>query len=93
MVVKERCIGVDDDVVTHFGVTKSFVYRWIEEQKLPARRVGRLIRFKLSEIDNWMRQDNGQDKISRSVQDKPSSKSYTKKSIAKNTSQERSRNE
>jgi len=34
------------------------VYRWIDEQGLPAHRVGRLFHFKLSKIDEWVRQDN-----------------------------------
>ncbi|PIP36722.1 MAG: hypothetical protein COX20_04170 [Desulfobacterales bacterium CG23_combo_of_CG06-09_8_20_14_all_52_9] len=55
----ERWVGVID-VAAHLGVAKDSVYRWIDERGLPAHRVGRLFRFKLSEIDEWVRQDNGQ---------------------------------
>ena len=37
------------------SVAKDSVYRWIEHQRLPAHRVGRLWKFKLSEIDEWVR--------------------------------------
>jgi len=47
---KERWVGVDD-VATHLGITRDTVYRWMEKKRLPAHRVGRVWRFKLSEID------------------------------------------
>jgi len=53
MAIQERWVGVDD-VATHLGVNKDSVYRWIEKMGLPAHRVGRLFRFKLSEIDEWV---------------------------------------
>lgn len=44
-----------DDVAKHLGVAKDSVYRWIETKELPAHRVGRLWKFKLTEIDEWVR--------------------------------------
>ena len=82
MATEERWVSVDD-VAAHLGVAKDSVYRWIEERGLPAHRVGRLFRFKLSEIDDWVRQDNEQEKAPSSVQDKPLSKSQTRKSTSK----------
>lgn len=43
-----------DRVATHLGVAKDSVYRWIEAKGLPAHRVGRLWKFKLSEVDVWV---------------------------------------
>lgn len=43
-----------DEVAAHLGVTRDSVYRWVESKNLPARRVGRLLRFRLSEIDAWV---------------------------------------
>lgn len=43
-----------EDAAKHLGVTKDSVFRWIETKKLPARRVGRLWKFKLSEVDEWV---------------------------------------
>ncbi len=54
MATNERWVGVED-VATHLGVAKDSIYRWIEERGLPAHRVGRLFRFKLSEVDKWVR--------------------------------------
>jgi excisionase family DNA binding protein len=44
-----------DDLAQHLGVTKDSVYRWIERKGLPARKVGKLWKFKLSEVDEWVR--------------------------------------
>jgi excisionase family DNA binding protein len=43
------------DVAQHLGVAKDTVYRWREHRGLPAHRVGRLWKFKLSEVDEWVR--------------------------------------
>ena len=40
-----------DDVAMHLGVVKDSIYRWIEHRGLPAQRVGRLWKCKLSEVD------------------------------------------
>ena len=52
--VNERWQSVDA-VAEHLGVARDTVYRWIEQKALPANRVGRLWKFKLSEVDAWVR--------------------------------------
>ena len=44
-----------DDVVSHLGVSRDTVYRWIDTKGLPAHKVGRLWKFKLDEVDGWVR--------------------------------------
>lgn len=44
-----------DDVAVHLGVRKDSIYRWIEGRGLPARKIGKLWRLKLSEVDSWVR--------------------------------------
>lgn len=43
-----------DDVAKHLGIARDTVYRWIEAKGLPAHRVGRLWKFKLREVDEWV---------------------------------------
>lgn len=58
-----------DDLAQHLGVTKDSVYRWIDRKGLPARKVGKLWKFKLSEVDAWVRKGAaGQPKSDRSGQ-------------------------
>jgi excisionase family DNA binding protein len=44
-----------DAVAKHLSVAKDSIYRWIEHKRLPAHRIGRLWKFKLSQIDEWVR--------------------------------------
>jgi excisionase family DNA binding protein len=44
-----------NEVAGHLGVATDTIYRWIERKKLPAHRVGRLWKFKLAEVDAWVR--------------------------------------
>ena len=44
-----------EQVATHLGVAKDTVYRWIDAKSLPAQRIGRLRKFKLSDVDAWVR--------------------------------------
>jgi excisionase family DNA binding protein len=46
-------------VAAHLGVAKDSIYRWVETKSLPACRVGRLLRFKLSEVDAWVQAGGG----------------------------------
>ena len=45
-----------EDVAKHLGVAEDSVYRWIEGKGLPAHRMGRLWKFKISEVDEWVRE-------------------------------------
>lgn len=44
-----------DDIARHLGVAKDSVYRWIDRRGLPAHKIGRLWKFKVSEVDLWVR--------------------------------------
>lgn len=52
--MREPWVSVDV-VASHLGVAKDTVYRWIERKGLPANKVGRLWKFKLDEVDEWVR--------------------------------------
>ena len=44
-----------DAIAAHLGVTKESVYTWIAKRDVPALRVGRLWKFKVTEVDDWGR--------------------------------------
>jgi excisionase family DNA binding protein len=52
---QERWLSVDE-IATHLGVNPDTVYKWIEKKQMPAHRVGRLWKFKASEVDTWIRE-------------------------------------
>lgn len=51
--MSEAWVGADEGA-RHLDVAKDTIYRWIEARGLPARRVGKLWKFKLSEVDAWV---------------------------------------
>ena len=44
-----------EEIARHLGVAKDSVYRWIDRRSLPAHKIGRLWKFKISEVDEWVR--------------------------------------
>ncbi|HRI91678.1 helix-turn-helix domain-containing protein [Accumulibacter sp.] len=44
-----------EQIAAHLGVTRDSIYRWIDSKGLPAHRIGRLWKFKISEVDGWVR--------------------------------------
>ena len=54
MALEEGWVSVEE-VAAHLQVAKESVYRWIDSKAFPAHRVGRLLRFKLSEVDEWVK--------------------------------------
>jgi excisionase family DNA binding protein len=43
-----------EEIARHLAVSKETIYRWLERQIIPAHRMGRLWRFKPSEVDEWV---------------------------------------
>lgn len=58
--VREPWVSVDE-VAKHLGVAKDTVYRWIESKGLPAHRIWRLWKFKLADVDEWVRSGGASD--------------------------------
>ena len=44
-----------EDVAKHLGLVKESVYRWIDTKRLPAQKLGKLWKLKLSEVDSSVR--------------------------------------
>ena len=54
MAAEEGWVGIAE-VAAHLQVARDTVYRWVDTKGLPAHRVGRLLRFRLSEVDEWVK--------------------------------------
>ena len=50
----ERWLTVDH-ICKYLNVSNETVYKWIERRKLPAHKMGRLWKFKATEVDEWVR--------------------------------------
>ena len=60
MASEEGWVGIAD-VAAHLRVARESIYRWVDSKDFPAHRVGRLLRFRLSEVDEWVKTGGGSD--------------------------------
>lgn len=44
-----------EEIAAHLGVSKDTVHRWIRNREMPAHKVGRLWKFQVSEVNDWVR--------------------------------------
>lgn len=51
---EENWIGISE-AATHLGVTKDTIRNWIKKTDIPAHKIGKLWRFKRSELDEWVK--------------------------------------
>lgn len=45
-----------EDVATHLSLSQDTVRTWIKEGKLPFYKAGKRYKFKISEVDEWVRE-------------------------------------
>jgi excisionase family DNA binding protein len=50
---QERWLSVEE-IAAHLGVNRDTIYKWIERKQMPAHKLGKLWKFKVSEIDAWI---------------------------------------
>lgn len=51
--MEDRWLSVDD-VAAYLGVRRETIYKWIERKQMPAKKVGRLWKFKKDQLDEWI---------------------------------------
>lgn len=44
-----------EETAEYLGVTKDTIRNWIKKTDIPAHKIGRLWKFKLSEVDSWVK--------------------------------------
>lgn len=69
MTEAERWLSVEE-IAAHLGVSKETIYRWLEKdgnRRIPANRMGRLWKFKASEVDEWIRRGEAYDEKGGSI--------------------------
>lgn len=44
-----------EDVAEHLSLSQDTVRTWIKEGKLPAYKAGKRYKFKITEVDEWVR--------------------------------------
>ena len=54
------------EIQAYLGVGRETILQWIAKRNMPAYKVGRLWKFKLSEVDDWIRSGGATDDASNS---------------------------
>jgi excisionase family DNA binding protein len=54
----ERWSSVSE-ISEHIGVSRDTIRTWIKQGVIPHSQIGRLYKFKLSEVDAWMKSGKG----------------------------------
>lgn len=44
-----------EEIAEYLGVTKDTIRNWIKKTDIPAHKIGRLWKFKLTEVDEWVK--------------------------------------
>ena len=55
--MEDRWLSVDE-IGEYLGIKRDTVYKWINEKKMPGHKIGRLWKFKTTEVDQWVRNGN-----------------------------------
>ncbi len=51
--VAEKWVSIDA-IAQHLDVSKDTVYRWIASRGMPASKIDRQWKFKISQVDEWI---------------------------------------
>ena len=52
--LNDRWLSVEE-VAQYLGINKGTLYKWITRKSIPAHKVGRLWKFKLGAVDEWVK--------------------------------------
>jgi len=52
--MEDRWFSVDE-IAEHLGIKRDTVYRWVNDRQMPGHKIGRLWKFKVDEVDEWIR--------------------------------------
>ena len=44
-----------NEICKHLGISRDTAIKWISNEDLPAHKIGRLWRFQIQEVDDWVR--------------------------------------
>ena len=61
MKIERRLVGVQE-VAHMLDMSKDTIYKWVTQRKIPFVKCGRLTKFDLQEIDNWIKRNSRKEK-------------------------------
>lgn len=55
--MERRLIGIDE-LATYLDLSKNTLYSWVCQRRIPYCKIGRLVKFDLRKIDDWLKKQN-----------------------------------
>jgi len=52
-----------NQVAVYLGLSPKTLYTWVEEKRIPAYKLGRVWRFNIDEVDNFVRANSANSNI------------------------------
>lgn len=49
------------EICEYLGVSRDTVFKWIETKNMPAHKMGRQWKFKVDEVDEWVKDGSAAD--------------------------------
>lgn len=50
------------EICKHLGISRDTAIKWINKKNLPSHKIGRLWKFKIIEVDEWVRSGGAEEK-------------------------------
>ncbi len=66
MTSNDRWLSVEE-IAIHLGVSKETIYRWLKRGRIPSHRIGKLWKFKPSEVDEWVMSGGSRDDSQKDI--------------------------
>ena len=51
--MEERLMSIEE-ICEYLGFSIYTIYAWVKKEKIPCHKVGRLLKFRKNEIDEWV---------------------------------------
>ena len=51
------------EICEHLGISRDTAIKWINKKELPAHKIGRLWKFKIEEVDDWVRSGGSEERV------------------------------
>ena len=52
-----------EEIAAHLGVKPDTIYKWVRKRRIPAHKVGRLWKFDIAEVDQWVKSGSAAEKM------------------------------
>jgi len=57
-----------DQIAEYLGVKKSTIYQWTHEGYIPYVKLGKFVRFKVSNVERWLEKRSTEGRVRRHIE-------------------------